>query len=116
VEEEPQRVSVCHCLACQRRTGSPFGVQGRFERDKVQITGTSRQFTRASDEDDRHATFHFCPECGDKLYWVPSYAPDILIIPVGVFADPKFPSPTISVWEDRMHHWVSLPPEIEHFP
>jgi hypothetical protein len=27
---EPVRISVCHCLACQRRTGSAFGVQARF--------------------------------------------------------------------------------------
>ncbi len=44
----PVRVSMCHCTACQRRTGSVFGVQAR------------------------------------------------------------------SVYEDRMHPWVGLPPEIEH--
>jgi hypothetical protein len=26
-EGDPVRISVCHCLACQRRTGSAFGVQ-----------------------------------------------------------------------------------------
>lgn len=30
VQGEPVRVSVCHCLACQRRTGSLFGEQARF--------------------------------------------------------------------------------------
>jgi hypothetical protein len=37
-----------------------------------------------------------------------------IAIPVGVFADPKFPSPTLSVYEERMHGWVSMPPGVEH--
>jgi hypothetical protein len=36
---EPVRISMCHCLACQRRTGSVFGVQARFPSDNVQIEG-----------------------------------------------------------------------------
>jgi hypothetical protein len=35
-------------------------------------------------------------------------------IPVGAFADPKFPAPTFSVYEERMHSWVAMPPDIEH--
>jgi hypothetical protein len=27
------------------------------------------------------------------------------------FADPKFPAPTIAVWEQSRHPWVSLPPD-----
>lgn len=54
VTGEPVRVSICHCLACQRRTGSVFGVQARF------------------------------------------------------------PAPSFSVYEERMHRWVGLPEGIEH--
>jgi len=32
---EPVRISICHCLACQRRTGSVFGSQARFGRATV---------------------------------------------------------------------------------
>jgi len=37
-----------------------------------------------------------------------------IAIPVGAFADPKFPSPAFSVYEERMHSWVSMPPGVEH--
>jgi hypothetical protein len=40
---------------------------------------------------------------------VASGAPDQLAIPVGAFADPAFPEPTVSVWESRKHAWVSVP-------
>jgi hypothetical protein len=95
---EPVRVSVRHCLACQRRTGSAFGFQARFARDQVRIVGRSREFVRNSDEGEPR-TFNFCPECGAAVYYVLGSAPDVLAIPVGAFADSAFPAPILSVWE-----------------
>jgi len=46
---EPVRISVCHCLACQRRTGNIFGAQARFPNDKVNIDGESSVYTRTAD-------------------------------------------------------------------
>jgi hypothetical protein len=37
-------------------------------------------------------------------------------IPVGAFADPSFPAPTFSIYEDRMHPWVHVPGKVEHMP
>jgi hypothetical protein len=50
VTAEPLRVSVCHCLACQRRTGSVFAAQARFRKEAVSITGKSKEFVRVGDE------------------------------------------------------------------
>jgi hypothetical protein len=112
---EPVRVSVCHCLACQRRTGSAFGFQARFARERVHIAGDSRQYVRISDEAEPR-TFSFCPECGATVYYVLGSAPDVVAVPVGAFADPDFPAPSFSVWESRKHAWVTLPPRVEHHP
>src|SRR5947199_7693566 len=49
-ESEPVRVSMCRCLACQRRTGSAFGVQARFEEEQVRIEGRSKEYAHSSDE------------------------------------------------------------------
>jgi len=38
-----------------------------------------------------------------------------VVIPVGVFADPGFPPPRLSIYEERMHGWVRLADGIEHF-
>jgi hypothetical protein len=113
VEGEPVRVSICHCFACQRRTGSAFGVQSRFEREQVRIEGTGKEYSRRSDEEGEERTFHFCPECGATVYFATSTAPELVGIPVGAFTDPAFPQPTISVWEERKHHWVTLPEGVE---
>jgi hypothetical protein len=113
VASDPIRVSVCHCLACQRRTGSVFGAQARFASTAVTIQGTSKEFVRVGDEGSR-CTFRFCPECGSTVYYTAEGLEDSIAIPVGAFADPKFPSPTFSVYEERMHGWVVMPADIEH--
>src|SRR4249920_957498 len=96
--EEPLRVAVCHCLACQRRTGSVFGAQARFRRTAVQITGSSSTFARVGDGGTK-ATFHFCPQCGATMYWQLGDNPEHVAVPVGAFADPGFPAPSFSVYE-----------------
>jgi len=112
-EGEPVRVSICHCLACQQRTGSVFGVQARFARDRVVIEGTAARFTRVGDSGG-HVTFHFCPRCGSTVYWEPDGLPDFVVVAVGAFADPSFPPPTVSVYEARRHGWALPALELEH--
>ncbi len=110
---EPLRVSVCHCLACQQRTGSVFGAQARFRAESVTLGGISTKFVRIGDEGGR-AAFHFCATCGSTVYYMFEGHEEFIGIPVGAFADPTFPGPMISVYEERMHPWVQMPKDIEH--
>jgi hypothetical protein len=110
---EPARVSICHCLACQKRTGSVFAAQARFPADAVTIEGRSSEYVRVGDEG-TSARFHFCPECGSTVFYLPEAIPDVVVVPVGAFADPDFPQPRVSVYEVRKHRWVGLPDDIEH--
>ncbi len=114
VQGEPTRVSICHCLACQRRTGSLFGAQARFSLEGAIISGESKTWTRIGDEGSK-VHFRFCPTCGATVYYmVEGYDEGRIAIPVGAFADPHFPQPTFSVYEDRMHSWVHLPEGMQH--
>ena len=110
---EPIRISVCHCLACQRRTGSVFAAQARFPLEAVILDGPSREFARTGDESTT-ARFHFCPDCGATVYYLMDEIPGMVAIPVGAFADPGFPTPRVSVYGERKHPWVRLPDGIEH--
>lgn len=111
---DPVRVSVCHCLSCQRRSGSAFAVQARFPAEQTQITGVSTEWVRLSD-DGHPATFHFCPTCGSTVYYFSRPGRELVAIPVGGFADPHFPPPAFSVYETRKHGWVTVAGEdVEH--
>jgi hypothetical protein len=55
-----------------------------------------------------------CPECGSTVHWQLAQFPDVIAIAVGAFADPSFPAPKFSVYEERRHKWVELLGQIEH--
>jgi hypothetical protein len=109
---EPIRISICHCLACQRRTGSPFAMQARFERANVTIQGRAKTYVRVTDAGNQ-CVQSFCPECGGTVYYQLNTAPDVFAVPVGAFADPDFPPPKFSVYEQRKHSWVQVPSSAE---
>ncbi len=104
-EGEPVRISMCHCLECQKRTGNVFGTQARFPREFVTIEGDAMQWTRAGDSG-QPCTFNFCAVCGSTVYWEPTGIPGFVSVAVGAFADPSFPPPRVSVYEERQHPWA----------
>ncbi|WP_407166334.1 GFA family protein [Bradyrhizobium sp. ORS 111] len=102
---EPVRISQCHCLECQKRTGSPYGVAAFFGRADVELQGETREYARTGDSG-FPVVFHFCPTCGSSVYWEPGRAPDLVAVAVGAFADPDFPAPSQAVYTQRRHAWV----------
>src|SRR5258705_8682366 len=85
---EPVRISMCHCLACQRRTGSAFAMQARFPASEVHVFGHFTEYTRTSDLGEKR-TFNFCPECGVTVFYTTEDAADVVAVPIGAFADPS---------------------------
>lgn len=105
---EPASVSLCHCLECQKRTGSTYGIAAFYPRSAVEASGQATTYTRSSDSG-HPVTFHFCPDCGSTVYWEPGRKPDFVAVAVGAFADPGFPEPTQSVYRQHRHSWVREP-------
>ena len=113
-EGEPFAVSICNCLACQRRTGSAFGMQAGYNADQVKVAGRYKDYSRISDESDRKEhVFHFCPECGSQVFYTEPTEPDLVVVAIGAFADPSFPPPTESGYDHHRHPWVGLPDTVE---
>ena len=106
-EGEPLRVSVCHCLDCQRRSGSAFAAQARFPVERVTVEGATREYVRIGAEG-RSATFFFCPQCGSTVFYRRDAESGQVAVALGAFADPGFPPPTTSVFGERQHPWVRL--------
>lgn len=112
---EPLAVNLCHCRDCQRRTGALAGSGAVFAKAQVTIEGNSKVFERDGQEG-RKLRFHFCPACGTSLYWEWDFRPDWCVVAVGTFADPAFPPPTASIYEESKHAWVQLPDGTKHSP
>jgi hypothetical protein len=109
VTGEPLGVGVCHCLACQRRTGSVFAALASFAAP-YSVSGAATEYVRVGDRGARF-TFRFCPVCGTTLFHTEEgYEDASVAVAVGAFVDPSFPAPRASVYECRRHPWVRLPP------
>lgn len=107
VDGEPRGVGVCHCLACQRRTGSVFAALARFAAP-FRATGRATEYVRSGDHGARFR-FRFCPVCGTTLFHTEEGEERFVSVAVGAFADPAFPAPQVSVYDRRRHAWVRLP-------
>jgi hypothetical protein len=104
---EPISVSLCNCQDCQRRTGSAFGVAAFYQKEKVQVSGATSCYSTTSNSG-YEFSFYFCPNCGSTVYWETSRKPDVIVVAAGAFADPGFPAPTQSVFEEHQHPWLKL--------
>jgi hypothetical protein len=113
VEGEPRGVGVCHCLACQRMTGSVFAALASFAAP-FKVFGTATAYARVGDRGAKFI-FSFCPVCGTTLFHTEDDNEESVSIAVGAFADPNFPAPRVSVYDIRRHPWVQLPPSTKTF-
>jgi hypothetical protein len=122
---DPDRVVMCNCYLCQKQTGSVFSVQARFPNEQVKIEGKSTAWKfpiegakptayRTCAGSDGIATnsaadvvtSHFCPVCGSTVYYFRKSDPDRTGVRVGAFADPTFPPPMGSGFEEYAHPWT----------
>ena len=111
---EPSRAVVaCHCMDCQRRTGAPFGVGAFYAAEAVTISGTPSEYVRKAASGGKVRSY-FCTHCGSTVYWKADNLPGMIGVAVGAMADPNFPAPLKSVFEQSKHGWVEIN-GAEHF-
>lgn len=108
VQGEPRAVGICHCLECQRRTGSVFAALAGFG-GPYAVSGRASEYLRQGDQGARFR-FRFCPVCGTHLFHTEEGVDDGVSVAVGGFGDADFPAPRFSVYDCRRHPWVQLPP------
>ncbi|MBX4935995.1 GFA family protein [Rhizobium binae] len=104
---EVVKISACHCQACQRRTGSAFGVAVFFNKKDLTISGVSNSYSRSGDSG-RSIEFRFCPDCRSTVYWMPEFRRNLVAVALGCFAEPASLIPTQSVYEERRLGWVGF--------
>src|ERR1700730_14285159 len=62
------------------------------------------------------SAFTFVPFAAVRSTGTSTSGPTTMALPLGAFADPDFPAPTLSVWEQSRHSWINLPEGMQHFP
>jgi hypothetical protein len=105
---EPLFTYACHCLDCQKRTGSAFSMGLVVAGDAVRIQGKLTSWTRGSD--DGHVnTRHSCSDCGNIIYGDSSASPGLLKVQAGLLEYTSDVRPGVHIWTCRKQAWVLLP-------
>ena len=106
---EPAVVAVCHCVACQKNSGSAFSLNIGVPTESVSITGA----TLVRFEDHSGASgkpFHrsFCSRCGSPIAGSGDAYPGVTFIKAGTLDDPSWVKPTAHIWCDEKQPWVAI--------
>jgi hypothetical protein len=75
---------MCSCDNCQKATGAGHSAILLARPADVSTTGELRSFARPSDSG-ATLTRSFCPQCGTPIMAGSSRAPDVLMLPIGLF-------------------------------
>jgi hypothetical protein len=111
---EPLGVAICHCVNCQRNSGSAFSLNATFPAGTMTLEGHPSIYDDAGDTGNVVRRV-FCGICGtpiesQSVYSIPNY----VVIKAGTFDDPSKFVPDCEVYCDSKLPWVKLGEEITH--
>ena len=75
---------------------------------QLTVTGPTKRYTRTTDSGNEN-TGVFCPDCGVRIYHIPGYADDVLVLKPGTLDDTSWFRPSHFVWMKSAQGWVSVP-------
>ena len=111
---DPLFVHCCHCLNCQRQTGSAFVINVLIETDRVEIVKGEPHRVDVPRDDGSTQEIVRCPECLVALYSHYSY-PAVAFVRAGTLDEPASVSPDVHIFTRSKLPWVALPESVPSF-
>ena len=114
---KPAVTSACHCMFCQRRTGSAFATMAYFDEANVGIMkGQVTEYEHRSDESSRWLRMQFCPRCGTTVTHAVEARPGMRAVALGTLDDPDSLRIERHIWLRSKRPWVLIPADVATFP
>jgi len=108
---EPMFVHCCHCLNCQRQTGSAFVINLLIEADRVQLLSGEPAPVDVPRDDGSTQRIHRCPDCQVAVY--SEYGrPEVRFVRGGTLDEPSSVAPDVHIFTRSKLQWVTLPEEV----
>ena len=115
ITEMPLTMYACHCTECQTQSTSGFGMSMPTPKSGFKlIRGEPKVWTRMS-HSGREVKCAFCPQCGTRIYHLPSRNDAIVNIKPGTLDNKKLFVPVGNLWVKSAQPWVSISPEAINF-
>jgi hypothetical protein len=111
---EPLFVHCCHCLNCQRQTGSAFVVNVLIEADRVELLAGEPRRVDVPRDAGKDQEIWRCPACEIAVYSKYS-RPDVSFVRAGTLDDPAAVAPDVHIFTRSKLPWVTLPGSVPAF-
>ena len=105
---DPLFVQCCHCLNCQRQTGSAFVINALIESDRVELLGREPVPVDAPRDDGSAQRIFRCPTCQVAVFSEYS-RPEVRFVRGGTLDDPRAVTPDVHIFTKSKVGWVTLP-------
>ena len=108
LSSDPLFIHCCHCLNCQRQTGSAFVVNLLIEAERMELlSGDPRPVDAPRDDGSPQRIFR-CPTCEVAVF--SEYgSPRVRFVRGGTLDDPSSVTPDVHIYTRSKLPWVRLP-------
>ncbi|HVV49938.1 MAG TPA: GFA family protein [Polyangia bacterium] len=113
--DAPMFVHCCHCLDCQRQTGSAFVLNALIETARVVVLiDPPARFETPTDSGRPHGIYR-CAACGTAVWSEYGGLAALRFVRVGTLDNPRALAPTVHIYTRSKQPWVTLPPGVPAF-
>jgi hypothetical protein len=112
--DDPLFVHCCHCLSCQRQTGSAFVINALIESDRVEVLAGEPAAVDVPRDDGSTQRVYRCPACQVAIF--SEYTrPEIWFVRAGTLDEPAGVAPDVHIYTRSKVPWVTLPDGVPAF-
>ena len=112
INAEPLTAYVCHCITCQKQSGSAFGMAIVVPTDAIAVLeGGTSTFIKTADSG-RESDCVFCPKCGNRLFHHIKAGAAMSMVKTGLLDDASDIIPVAHLWTSRALNWVTIPDDV----
>ena len=104
----------CHCLNCQRQTGSAFVINVLIETDRVELLAGDPQPVSVPRSDGKKQRIWRCSTCQTAVFSQYT-SPRIRFVRAGTLDDPTSVAPDVHIYTRSKLPWVELPEDVPSF-
>ncbi|MDE2133418.1 MAG: GFA family protein [Alphaproteobacteria bacterium] len=111
----PMFVHCCHCLDCQRQTGSAFVLNAIIETDRIELICGEPKPVRVPTDSGRPHDVYRCPRCQTAMWSDYGGRPALRFVRVGTLDRPAALKPDVHIFTRSKQPWVGLPAGVPAF-
>jgi hypothetical protein len=105
----------CHCLNCQRQTGSAFVINLLIEADRVELLAGDPRAVDAPRDDGSSQRIFRCPTCQVAVF--SEYGrTELRYVRAGTLDRPSGVTPDVHIFTRSKLSWVTIPDSAPTFP